>query len=93
MELGALCVPTISSFYGIIIRMFFNDHAPPHFHAQYGSHQAEMDIRTLQVLAGYLPPRALALASEWGRAHQAELLSNWELCRLHQFPKPVAPLE
>jgi hypothetical protein len=54
-------MPTISSFYGILIRMFFNDHAPPHFHAEYGEYKATIDIKTLSILSGTLPRRALDL--------------------------------
>jgi hypothetical protein len=57
-------MPTICSFYGILIRMFFNDHAPPHFHARYGEFEATIDIETLSVLEGELPGRALALIEE-----------------------------
>jgi Domain of unknown function (DUF4160) len=53
-------LPTISTFYGIVIRMFYNDHAPPHFHVQYGEFKTEMAVESLQVLAGRLPRRALA---------------------------------
>jgi len=45
-------VPTISSFYGILIRMFFNDHAPPHFHVQYAEFKATVDIMTLTISSG-----------------------------------------
>ena len=57
-------MPTISTFYGIIIRMFYDDHALPHFHAQYGEFKAEIAIESLQVLAGRLPRRALAMTLE-----------------------------
>ncbi len=85
-------MPAICTFYGIVIRMFFNDHAPPHFHAQYGEFKMEIGIETLQVLGGKLPPRALSLVLEWAAAHRAELLADWELCRQHQQPRPIAPL-
>ncbi len=57
-------MPTISSFYGILIQMFWRDHAPPHFHALYAEHEPQIDIRTLEVLEGGLPKRALALVLE-----------------------------
>jgi hypothetical protein len=53
-------VPELSRFYGIVVRMYFDDHPPPHFHAQYGSFQAVVAIETLAVIAGELPPRARA---------------------------------
>ena len=51
-------MPTISTFYGIIIRMFFNEHAPPHFHAQYGEYKASINIQSLELMEGKLPRRA-----------------------------------
>jgi hypothetical protein len=54
-------MPTISSFYGILIQMFWNDHAPPHFHALYAEDEVVIDIRTLEILHGQFPRRALAL--------------------------------
>jgi hypothetical protein len=69
-------MPTISFFYGIVIRMFFNDHAPPHFHVQYAEFKAEIVIETLAVRNGDLPPRALALVLDWASAHCAELLGR-----------------
>lgn len=86
-------MPTISRFYGIIIRMFFDEHAPPHFHVEYAEFQAQIEIETLQVRVGSLPRRALALVLEWAAAHRAELLENWELCRQHQQPKRIQPLD
>jgi hypothetical protein len=52
--------PTISSFFGIVIQMFWREHAPPHFHALYAEFEVEIDIRTLEVIKGNLPRRALA---------------------------------
>ena len=64
-------MPTISAFYGILIRMFYNDHAPPHFHARYGEFEATIDIYTLSVKHGRLPRRALDLVLEWAMIHKA----------------------
>jgi hypothetical protein len=58
-------MPAIGTFYGIPIRMFFNDHPPPHFHARYREFEATIDIGTLRVLEGQLPRRALSLVQEW----------------------------
>ena len=43
-------MPTISAFYGLLIQMFFNDHAPPNFHVKYAEHKAVIDIQMLQVM-------------------------------------------
>jgi hypothetical protein len=57
-------MPTISEFYGILVRMFWNDHPPPHFHAVYAEDEAKIDIQTLEVTEGSLPRRALGLVLE-----------------------------
>jgi len=69
-------MPTISAFYGILIQMFWQDHAPPHFHALYGEFEALIDIRTLEVMRGSLPRRALALVREWATLHHNELMED-----------------
>ena len=86
-------MPRISHFYGIAIYMYYRDHAPPHFHAIYGEHEAEVEIATAAVADGWLPRRARALVTEWAAAHRAELLHNWDLARAAQPLDPVPPLE
>ena len=66
-------MPEISRFYGIVIKMYFADHAPPHFHAEYAEHEARIAIGSLAVLSGNLPPRAMGLVAEWTTLHQNEL--------------------
>jgi len=86
-------MPVVSRFFGILIRMFFNEHAPPHFHAEYGEFRATINIRTLSVREGRLPRRALELVLDWAELHQTDLLNNWDQCQQHQAPDPIAPLE
>ncbi|HYV98743.1 MAG TPA: DUF4160 domain-containing protein [Gemmatimonadaceae bacterium] len=86
-------MPTICSFFGIIIQMYWRDHAPPHFHVIYGEYEAAIEIRELRVLTGWLPKRTHALVREWAADHRAELLEDWELCRQMKTPKPILPLE
>ena len=86
-------MPTISVFFGIVIRMYFDDHDPAHFHAVYGEYQAIIDIETLEVLRGRLPRRALELVLDWAELHQAELRQNWALARSDAELKKIAPLE
>jgi hypothetical protein len=86
-------MPTISSFFGLVIQMFWREHAPPHFHALYAEYEVEIDIRTLEVLQGKLPRRALALVLEWAAEHRNELMEDWELCQAKQLPKKIPPLE
>ena len=85
-------VPTISVFYGIVIAMYWGDHAPPHFHALYAEHEVLVDIRTLEVIEGSVPRRALSLILEWAQEHRAELMEDWELCARRQSPKKIQPL-
>ena len=63
-------MPEISRFYGIIIKMYFDDHTPPHFHAQYGEHEALLNINTFGIIAGSLPPKALGLVTEWATIYK-----------------------
>lgn len=86
-------MPTISVFFGIVIRMYWSEHAPPHFHAFYGDEEALVDIRSLSVMQGHLPRRAVSLVLDWAELHQAELLEDWELCQNMRPPKPIRPLE
>ena len=85
-------MPEISRFYGIIIRMYFNDHNPPHFHAVYGGREAVIDINTLAVIAGRLPPRAMGLVVEWASLHREELLADWQRARASEPLERIAPL-
>jgi hypothetical protein len=85
-------VPTISVFYGVVIRMYWADHAPPHFHAVYGASEASIDIRTLTVIRGELPWRALSLTLQWAALYREELLEDWDLCATMQTPKKIPPL-
>jgi hypothetical protein len=86
-------VPQISRFFGIVIAMYYNDHAPPHFHARYGEHEATFSIDTLAVLEGSLPQRATALVLEWASQHRDELARDWDLARQAQPLQAIAPLE
>lgn len=67
----------LSRFYGIVIKMYFGDHTPPHFHAEYAGAEALINIETLAMFAGRLPPRALGLVTEWAAVHQDELRDAW----------------
>lgn len=88
-------MPRISSFYGITIWMYHDEihHlGRPHFHARYGGDEASVDIESVGVIAGELPPRALRLVGDWALAHQAELRENWARARGHQPLEPIEPL-
>ena len=86
-------MPEISRFLGIVIKMFFDDHNPPHFHAEYGGDVALIDIRNLSVFSGRLPPRVIGLVIEWASVHQQELFVDWDRARVQQELLKIAPLE
>lgn len=85
-------MPTISQFFGIVIRMYFDDHAPPHFHAYYGDSAAKIEIDTLRVSEGKLPRRAMSLVLEWAADHRDELAENWRRCDTHDPLIRIDPL-
>ena len=86
-------MPEISRFYGIIIKMYFNEHTPPHFHVRYGECEALVSINTLAVISGKLPPRALGLVIEWASLHQDELNTQWERAENLEPLGKIAPLK
>lgn len=85
-------MPEISRFYGIVIAMFWDDHNPPHFHARYGSYKAAIEIESLRLLDGKLPPRALGLVVEWASQHSDELMANWNEARKSSPLQKIEPL-
>jgi len=84
---------TLSCFFGITVRMYYDDHAHPHFHVYYGGEEASIAIDTLEVLEGRLPRRVLALTIEWAAEHRAELRANWTAAEAHEPFRAIAPLE
>jgi hypothetical protein len=86
-------MPTLSIFFGIVIRMYFDDHPPAHFHAIYGEHEVKIAIETLEVIEGALPRRALGLVLEWAEIHWQELRDNWSNGQEHEPLKRIEPLE
>ncbi|MBI4875176.1 MAG: DUF4160 domain-containing protein [Acidobacteria bacterium] len=86
-------MPEVSRFFGILIAMFYNDHAPPHFHVRYGNQKALVGIDSIALLEGALSPRVLGLVVEWAALHKPELLANWERARRQEPLQPIDPLE
>ena len=82
-------MPVMAKFYGIIIKLFFSDHSPPHFDVVYGEHNALFNIKTLDMIEGDLPNRAKKLVIEWATRYQDELLEMWTTQQFHKLP----PLE
>ena len=85
-------MPVISRFLGIIIAMYWDDHAPPHFHAKYAEYEITVNIHT-GIVEGKFPKRALRHVLEWYELHKDELIQDWELCQNEQVPNPIEPLE
>ena len=85
-------MPTISMFYGIIIRMYNNgEHNPPHFHAEYQGHRAVFDMDG-ELMEGAMPKRQIKMIVAWAEIHHDELLANWELAITEQPLYKIAPL-
>jgi hypothetical protein len=72
--------------------MYFNDHAPPHFHVKYNEFRASVDISTLSILDGKMPPRVHGLVIEWAELHQDELLANWNTLQESGVFRKIEPL-
>ena len=81
-------MPILSNFYGIIIKMYFqqSEHNPPHIHALYGEYVGIIDIQTEQLIEGDLPPRALKLVQEWLKIHKKDLLDIWNTQDFKKIP-------
>jgi hypothetical protein len=85
-------MPEVSRFYGIVVKIFYADHNPPHFHAEYGDYEVLVNINTLAILGGGLPARAFGLVTEWASLHQQELRASWERASRLQPPGQIEPL-
>ncbi len=88
-------MPTISMFYGIIVRMYFapGEHHPPHFHAYYNEYKASVDIRTCEIIESNLPRRQQKLVLAWAELHQEELTADWNLVMNGENPFKIQPLQ
>lgn len=79
-------MPEVTRFYGIVIKLFFGDHPPPHFHAVYGEYNALFNIETLEMIEGDLPPRAMKMVVEWATREQSELMKMWNSQEFYKLP-------
>ena len=88
-------MPTISMFYGIIIRMYCSpgEHNPPHIHAYYQDSMAIINVNSGDVTEGKLPPRQTKLVLAWAEIHKDELIADWELASKGELPFPIEPLK
>lgn len=85
-------MPELSRFLGIVIAMYYRDHAPAHFHAYYGDHEITVEIVS-GLVTGEFPRRALAHVQEWRQLHSEELLADWSLAILRKPLRRIDPLE
>lgn len=86
-------MPVLSVFFGITIRVYFEDHAPPHIHVEYGDHRAIVEIETGKLLAGRLPQRCRRLVEEWRALRVAELRAAWKAAQVSKLPRRIPPLD
>jgi len=88
-------MPTLSMFYGIIIRMYYapKEHNPPHIHAYFQDFKALINIASNEVIEGEIPPKQLKLVNAWIEIHSEELMANWILCQNGEKPYKIEPLK
>jgi hypothetical protein len=86
-------VPAISHFFGITIRMFFEDHSFPHFHARHADGEAKIRIDNLEVINSTLKRRQLRMVLAWAEIHRDELATNWRRARARETLIAIAPLQ
>jgi len=86
-------MPTLSMFFGLIIRMYYKDHQPPHIHVQHQEYNAVIDIVTGNMTEGNLPIRQLRFVQAWVEIHRDDLVADWELCRNGENPFKIEPLK
>lgn len=88
-------MPTISMFYGIIIRMYCSpsEHNPPHIHAYYQGHKAIVNLNTCEITDGKFPSKHTKLLLAWTEIHQDELLADWDLASKGELPFKIDPLK
>ena len=87
-------MPTLSMFFGIVIRMYFapKEHNPPHIHAVYQGGEAVFDISDGEKTSGEFPARQSKLVQAWIEIHREELIADWQLCQNGEHPFPIEPL-
>ncbi len=85
-------MPVISEFYGVKVLMYWNDHMPPHFHAEYGDHKIIVDIVNGSVIKGLFPSKQLKLVLAWCEIHRDELMMNWDKAQGHLDIQKIDPL-
>jgi hypothetical protein len=87
-------MPTLSMFFGIIIRMYYapKEHGPPHIHVYYQDYVAVIRIADCEITRGKLPAKQKRLVNAWIEIHREELLADWKLCMSGEKPFKIKPL-
>ncbi|MEI8124637.1 MAG: DUF4160 domain-containing protein [Parachlamydiaceae bacterium] len=85
-------MPEISRFLGIVIKMFYKDHPPSHFHVEYGEYRGCFSIEDMHLISGNLPNRVVGLVTEWALLHKNELREDWRLLTEEKPLKKITPL-
>lgn len=86
-------MPLLSEFFGIKIYVYWDDHLPPHFHAEYNGEETLIDINKNCVLKGMLPANKLKLVLGWAEMHHDDLIACWEATKNHDMPHKIEPLK
>jgi len=90
---GIYAMPEVSRFFGIIIRMFYDEHNPPHFHAEYSGNKAVFDFKGNIIKGSLASKTAIKLVREWAELHISDLDEDWTLARESQKIKKIEPLK
>jgi hypothetical protein len=82
-------MPTVAVIDGVKIQFYWDEHPPPHFHAEYAEYRAMIDIETLEVLEGAIPRPQHRRVVAWARSREAELLAAWTACQADLSPRKI----
>jgi hypothetical protein len=86
-------MPELCRFFGIVIAMYYKEHAPPHFHAKYAGYRAAFSISDFKIIEGSLPRRAISLVLEWAFIHRDDLIENWHRAERREALARINPLD
>ncbi|MHB8895080.1 MAG: DUF4160 domain-containing protein [Candidatus Geothermincolia bacterium] len=79
-------MPIIARFYGILIKMYFKEHGVPHFHAIYGEYNGVFNLKTLEMIEGDMPARAMKMVKDWAKKYNSDLMEMWKTQKYRQLP-------
>jgi hypothetical protein len=79
-------MPIIARFYGILIKMYFKEHGVPHFHAIYGEYNGVFNLKTLEMIEGDMPARAMKMVKDWAKKYNGDLMEMWKTQKYRQLP-------